>query len=179
MAKYNWQELEKEFVLGNYKSINDFLKERNIPYGSSVRKKTKDWKVKKSKKEARKSEKVIEKVIEKESTKEANEILKTKDTAEKLLKKINKSIEELDRYVAKTTTKTKTVKYDYKALKPKEEVTVEQNVINEYKAIIDRFGLKQLAAALKDINDVLNNENGNNDSKRKVTIINDLPKRRS
>ena len=179
MAKYNWKELEKEFILGDYKSINAFLKSKNIPKNGNTQKATKGWGTKKSAKEVQKSSKTIEKVIEKESTKEANEILKTKDTAEKLLKKINESIEELDRYVAKTTTKTKTVKYDYKAMKPKEEVTVEENVINEYKAIIDRFGLKQLAAALKDINDILNDNNNPDGNTKKVTIINDLPKRRN
>ena len=179
MAKYNWQELEKEFLLGDYKSVNDFLTTKKISYGSGARKNTRDWKVKKTKKSQRKTEKVIEKVIEKESTKEANKILKTKDTAERLLQKINDSIEELNKYIAKTTTKTKTVEFDYKALKPKKEVTIEKDEMAEYFSIIDRLGLKQLASALKDINDILNNDLGNSEDKKKVTIINDLPMRKS
>ena len=87
MAKYNWKELEKEFILGDYKSINAFLKNKNIPRNGNTQKATKGWGTKKSAKEVQKSSKTIEKIIEKESTKEANEILKTKATAEKLLKK--------------------------------------------------------------------------------------------
>ena len=30
MAKYDWKQLEKEYISGNYKSINAFLKEKGI-----------------------------------------------------------------------------------------------------------------------------------------------------
>ena len=175
MAKYNWKELEKEYILGDYKSVNAFLKSKNIPRNGNTQKAVKGWNNKKVQKEFEKSSKTIQKVIEKEAEREANKILNVKDTAEELLKKINDSIKELDRYVAKTTTKTKTVKYDYKAMKPKEEVTVEKNIVNEYKAIIDRFGLKQLASALKDVNDIIGDGNPEKEED-KVVIVNDLPK---
>lgn len=175
MAKYNWQELEKEYILGDYNSVSAFLKIKGIPRGSSAKAKTKNWNEKKVQKSTEKVQKTVQKVIEKEAERDANEILNIKDTAEKLLDKINISIEELDKYVAKTTTKTKKVKYDYKAMKPKEEVIVEENIINEYKAIIDRFGLKQLASALKDVNDIIGDKNPEGDDE-KVVIVNDLPK---
>jgi hypothetical protein len=175
MAKYNWQELEKEYILGDYKNVTVFLKEKNIPNNGSTRKQTTGWGDKKRQKQEKVKTKTIQKVIEKTSTQDSNKILNIKDTAEELLKKINTSIEELDRYIAKTTTKTKKVKYDYKAMKPEEEVTTEENVINEYKAIIDRNGLKQLTSALKDINDIIGINSGDNDNE-KVVIVNDLPK---
>ena len=133
MAKYDWKELEKEFILGDYKSVNDLLKSKNIAYGSGARKNTKGWKVKKLKKSQLKSEKVIEKVIEKESTLEANEIVTVNTVAKKLLNKI-------------------------------------ENFDN-----ISERNLKSITSALKDINDILNN-NQKNPNSEGVTIINDLPK---
>lgn len=73
MAKYNWVELKKDYLLGDYKSLSSFLNERNIPNNGSTKKSTKGWKEEKVQKENEKSTKVLKKVIEKESTKEANE----------------------------------------------------------------------------------------------------------
>lgn len=175
MSKYNWKELEKEYILGDYKSINSFFKEKGISRNKTSINATKDWKHKKTQKETKMATKTIEKAIEKISEKEAEKIANVKDTANALLEKINTSISELDRYIAKTTTKTKKVTYDYKTMKPSEEITTEESVVNEYKAIIDRFGLKQLASALKDINDILNDDNNSSNGK-KVVIVNDLPR---
>ncbi len=159
MAKYNWKELEKEFILGNYKSVSSFLREKNIPCTGNTNKITTGWKGKKVKKEQEKSKKVIEKVIEKETTIEANKRVNTKDTAIKLLEKINDSMEELNKYFSRNSKKTKTVEYDYKVGKPKKETTVDQEEIQEFYSIVDRSGLKQLTSALKDINDILNGTN--------------------
>lgn len=172
MTKYNWKQLEKEYILSDYNTVTSFIKAKGIPNNGSTKKKTSGWKSKKVLKEEQKSAKIVEKVLEKQSEQEAKKIVSVKDTAEMLLKKINESIAELDRYIAKTTTKTKRVKFDYKTNKPKEEVTTEESVINEYKAIIDRFGLKNLAAALKDINDIL--ENPNNANQNSNGILTDL-----
>ena len=51
--------------------------------------------------------------------------------------------------------------YDPKALKPSKEVTKEQEEVNEYISIIDRQGLKMLASALKDLNEILANKKEN------------------
>ena len=48
MAKYNWNELEKEYILGDYKSVSAFLKYKKIPNNGSTKKSTKGWKEKKS-----------------------------------------------------------------------------------------------------------------------------------
>lgn len=109
MAKYNWEELEKEYILGDYNSVNDFLKSKKIAYGSGARKNTKDWKVKKSKKSQEKSEKVIKKVIEKESTIEANEIVTVNGVAKKLLSKIEKFGDVNERNIKSLTSALKDI----------------------------------------------------------------------
>lgn len=51
MSKYNWKELEKEYIIGDYKSVSSFLKEKNILNNGTTRKNTKGWKSKKRQKE--------------------------------------------------------------------------------------------------------------------------------
>ena len=49
-------------------------------------------------------------------------------------------------------------------MKPSKEVTKEQEEVNEYISIIDRQGLKMLASALKDLNEILTYKQGNNET---------------
>ena len=128
MAKYDWQNLEKEYILGDYKSVSAFLKEKNIPNNGSTKKSTKGWKEKKVLKENQKSSKTIEKVIEKEAEKEAEKIVTVNDVAKQLLKKISK-------------------------ISSKEE--------------INEWSIKKITSSLKDLNDILNTKDPeqNNDGK--------------
>ncbi len=175
MAKYNWNELEKEYILGDYKSVSAFLKYKKIPNNGSTKKSTKGWKEKKVQKEDQKSAKIVQKVIEKESEKEANKIVSVKDTAETLLLKINESIEELNKYYSRNKKKSKIISYDYNVGKPNKEVIEETEEIKEFYSIIDKSGLKQLTSALKDLNEILEDKS-KDDSDEGVVIVNDLPK---
>ena len=72
MAKYDWKQLEKEYILSECKSVSSFLKEKGIKPNGSTKKSTKGWKKKKVLKEDKKSTKIIEKVTEKEIEKEVD-----------------------------------------------------------------------------------------------------------
>lgn len=163
MAKYDWKQLEKEYILSNYKSVSSFLKDKGISINGSTKKSTKGWKNKKVLKEEQKSTKVIEKVIEKESEKEANKIIQVKDVANDLLSKIVQANNELNKHLAKHKTKVKAVVYDKKTSKPSKEVVTEQEEIKDYISIIDRKGLKELTSALKDLSDILGPKEDNDD----------------
>ena len=65
---------------------------------------------------------------------------------------------------SKKKKKTKTVKYDYKVGKPQEETTTENEEIETMDGIVDRQGLKMLASALKDLNEILTNKQSNSES---------------
>lgn len=158
MAKYDWKQLEKEFILGNYKSVSSFLNDKGINNNSYARNNTKGWKEKKRQNTDKKVTKTIEKVTEKESEKEANKIIQVKDVANDLLAKIVKANNELNMHLARNKKKTKIVEYDYKCNKPKKETIDEQEEIKSYIDIIDRKGLKELTSALKDLNDIINNK---------------------
>lgn len=161
MAKYDWKQLEKEYILSDYKSVKEFLRNKNIKSTGNTNKQTKGWSEKKAIKEQRKSNKTVEKVIEKQSEKEAQQIADIKSIANELALNVLKANTELNKHIAKSKTKTKTVIYDSKALKPSKEVTKEQEEANEYIGIIDRQGLKMLSSALKDLNEILVDKKGN------------------
>lgn len=54
MAKYNWKQLEREYILGSYKSVSAFLKDKGIKQNGSTKKSTKRLERKKSTKRGRK-----------------------------------------------------------------------------------------------------------------------------
>lgn len=162
MTKYDWKQLEKEYILSDYKSVSDFFRNKNIPNNSRNRSNTKGWKEKKCQKSDSVVTKTIEKVIEKESEKEAQKILEVKDVANDLLKKIVQANNELNMHLARNKKKTKTVEYDYQCNKPSKETIEENEEIKSYVDIIDRQGLKMLTSALKDLNDILSNKEDNN-----------------
>ena len=131
MAKYDWKQLEKEYILGDYKSVSAFLKNKGIKNNGTNRKYTSGWKDKKRQKQDKNKTKIIEKVIEKESEKEAKKVVKVKDVADEILNKI---------------------------------------VIN-LKITKDTKEIRQLASTLKDINDVLNNKQTENNNTQSLAEV--------
>lgn len=57
MAKYDWKQLEKEYISGNYKSINAFLKEKGISRNKTTNTQTKNGTSKSIKKTSKKHQK--------------------------------------------------------------------------------------------------------------------------
>lgn len=158
MAKYDWKQLEKEYILSDYKSVSSFLRNRGIKQSGSTKNSTKGWKNKKVLKEDKKGTKIIEKVIEKEAEKEAQKIVNVKDVANDLLAKIVQANDELNMHLTRKKKKAKIVEYDAKNNKPKKEIIQENEEIESYIDIIDIKGLKELTSALKDLNDILIND---------------------
>lgn len=74
--------------------------------------------------------------------------------SDRLLDKIEQSINEIDRCIMKTKEKTKTVEYDYDLKKPVAETVEEKENIEIIDGMIDKMGLKQLVSTLKDIKDI-------------------------
>ena len=166
MAKYNWKQLEKEYILSDYKSVKEFLENKNMKYNGNARDKTKGWTEKRETKQEEKSNKTVEKTIEKESEKEAQQIVDIKTIANDLAFNIIKANNQLETYIIKNKKKTKKVKYDYKVSKPSEEEITENEEIETMDGIIDRQGLKMLASALKDLNEII----GENKDTNKETL---------
>ncbi len=147
MAKYDWKSLEKEYLLGDYKSVSAFLKIKGIPNNGSTRVKTKGWKDKKQDKQDKINTKTVQKVIEKQSEKEANEIVGVSEVANELLQKVLQATNELNTHV--------------------------DMFGNTHNSIIDRSDLKKITSALKDLNDILKDKTKNNDIED-LTVLADL-----
>ena len=158
MAKYDWKQSEKEYILSDYKSVSSFLKNKEIKNNSYARNNTKGWKEKKRQNTDKKVTKTIEKVTEKEAEKEAQKIVNVKDVANELLQKIVQASSELDRHSVKNKKRARIIEYDTNTKKPKKEVVKEEEEIASAGDIVDRKGLKELASALKDLNDIINNK---------------------
>ena len=174
MSKYDWKQLEKEYILSEYNSVSSFLKNKNIKQNSNTFRHTKGWKDKKAEKEEKKGSKIIEKTIEKESEKESQQLVNLKSIANDLALNIIKANSQLETYIVKKKKKTKKVKYNYEVGKPQEENIIENEEIETLKGIIDRQGLKMLTSALKDLNDILVDKQGNSqadmDSAKEVLV---------
>lgn len=54
MAKYDWKQLEKEYILSDYKSVSSFLKDKGISINGSTKKSTKRVERKKGTKRGKK-----------------------------------------------------------------------------------------------------------------------------
>lgn len=131
MAKYDWKQLEKEYILSNYKSVSAFLKSKAISRNKTTNIKTKEWNNKKHQKDIKKTSKTIEKVTEKESEKEAQQIANIKAIANDLALKVIQAGKETNLYI-----------------------DADGEI---HKGLINTKGLKQITSALKDLQDILIN----------------------
>jgi hypothetical protein len=154
MAKLDWINLKKDYILGDYKSLNSFAESKGLNRNGNFNKQTKGWSEEKATKGKEKSNRIVEKTIEKVANKEASRNARILDIADKLAAKVEESVNQLERFIVKNKTKTKTVKYNYKVGKPSEEVIEENETIEILDGIIDRQGLKFLTAALRDIKEL-------------------------
>lgn len=71
IAKYDWIELKKEYLLGDYKSLKEFAASNNVNY-DVLRRKAKTWTDEKVTRKSAKSHKIIKKVTEQEIKKEVD-----------------------------------------------------------------------------------------------------------
>lgn len=99
MAKYDWKQLEKEYILGNYKSVSSFLKDKEIKNNGTTRKHTSGWKEKKKQKEDKKATKIIEKVTEKEIRKEVDVNTRHLNLYDKFLDILENSLKNPNEYM--------------------------------------------------------------------------------
>lgn len=125
MAKYDWIALEKEYILGDYKSVSSFLKDKGISNNGTTRRHTSGWKDKKRQKEDKKATKTIEKIIEKQSNEDANTIVKINDVANKLLKKVMEAADKT--YTTDSIKKLTSALKDLKDIIPQKQEDEEDN----------------------------------------------------
>lgn len=101
-------------------------------------------------------DKTLTKTLEQISDRQADKMARIDDLADRLLEKVEQAIAELDLQLFKHVDKTKEIEYNnpQRPDKPTKETIHEEEKLLEVKSIVDRSGLKQVAAALKDIKEV-------------------------
>lgn len=99
---------------------------------------------------------VLTKTLASDTQKKVDRAKRLRDAADRLLEKVERAIDELDLQMVTNKNKTKVIEYNnpQRADKPTKEIVEEREEILSVSSIVDRKGLQQIAAALKDIRDI-------------------------
>ena len=151
----------KDYIMSGAK-LSELSRKYNIKYATlRYRAKKEDWD---SQREASKSD----------NLKREEKILFLSD---KLLEKIERSINEIDRCIIKTKEKIKSVEYDTDLKKPVNESVEEKENIQIIDGMVDKMGLKQLVSTLKDIKDIhmsFTGEGGSSENEGGIILLGDI-----
>ena len=148
----DWQAIKTEYITTDT-SYRKLAQKHGVSYQAIChRSKDEDWIGKRE----QHMNKTVSKAVDKIGSKKADKMARIDDLADKLLDKLEQAITELDLQLAKHTDKTKVIEYNYDLVpgKPTKETLHEEEKLLEFKSIVDRQGLKQIASALKDIKEV-------------------------
>lgn len=157
----DWIKIKNEYINGNI-SYRKLAEKYNISFSALrlVAEKEK-WVDLKKEQQHKISTKLAQKTADLIVDKEVDRIARITFLADRLSDKLEQAIEELDRAMVTHKTKIKTVEYNHEIAKgkPTKEVIEEEEKLIEVIGIIDKAGLKQLTAALKDIKDIQTADN--------------------
>ena len=148
----DWQKIKTEYITTNI-SYRALEQKYGINYKVIADKGKKEgW----SQLRSQHRDKTLTKALEADSKKTVDRLSRIQTAADRLLDKIEQAITELNIQLAKETHKEKVVEYNNpdRPYKPTKEIVHETEKILEFASIVDRQGLKQIAAALKDIEEV-------------------------
>lgn len=150
----DWLEIKNEYVNGSisYRKLVE-------KYGVSLstlqnRARREGWPAERDKQRDRIAAKVVQKTADVIATKEAGRISRILSTADTLLARIEQAADQLDTHIVTNKTRTKEVKYNGKN-KPVKEIISEVETKDIAPGPIDRQGLQQVTAALKNIRDTV------------------------
>lgn len=152
----SWVEIEHEYVTDISRkpcTLDDLAKKYGISFGTIAQKSSEENWSEKKKKYIKTTQ---QKAIEKSSNKDADRIARLLSIADKAAEKAEQALVELEQYVVKDKKKVRTVEYkDNTAIgKPTKEIIDETEHINIANGPVDRLGLSQVTAALKNIKEL-------------------------
>lgn len=139
----NWEAIKTEYITTSA-SYRDLAKKYGIHLNSlGARAKAEGWV------ELRKQHRdsIVVRALEADADEKAQRLVRFNISAEKLLAKLDRAIDELDVMLVKKKVTVKT----------EERETVEEYVVRDKKktAAVDRLGVRQVAAAMRDLKDIL------------------------
>ena len=148
----DWQKIKTEYLTSDT-SYRKLAQKYGVNATTIAKKASKEgWQSQRQ----QQASKTLSKALAADSKRKADRLTRIQDATDRLLDKIEQAITELDIQLAKETHKEKVIEYNNsdRPDKPTKEIINETEKLIEYTSIIDRQGLKQIAAALKDIKEV-------------------------
>lgn len=165
----DWLKIKNEYVSGSI-SYRKLAEKHGVSVNTLTRKAVDGkWTQDREKQHSKITEKIQQKTAELVSTKEANRIGRILSAADMLLEKLEEAATQLDTHIVTNKVKTKTVTYN-DGMKPTKEVVVENEIKEVASGPIDRLGLQQVTAALKNIKDAVQAAEGQGNPGRDVEI---------
>lgn len=150
---FDWTKIKTEYITSDNSSYRKLADKYGIPLGSLYKRaKREKWVELKKQSGDRRIAKTVSAIEEKEVSK----MKRIQDITDKLLDKLEKAVEELDLQLCKKTVKVKEIEYNNyeRPDKPTKETVHEAEEIVEFRTIVDRKGVQELATAIKSLKEV-------------------------
>lgn len=148
----DWLKIKTEYITNPNASYRNLSEKYGVPKTNLERRaKNEGWVALRRQRE----DKVVARAISDYEKKQAKKMVDIDRIANKLLRKIEQAVEELDMQIVTMVDKTKTIEYNNtkRPDKPTKEIINEKTTLGEIHTLIDRQGLRVLASALRDLKD--------------------------
>lgn len=155
--KIDWKLIKGEYVTGEI-SLAKIAKKYSVSASAVQKKSVKEkWAVEKRKQHKKAAEKVAKKLNDKNVRKTMNDIERVCSAASKLIAKINRAIDEVDKreVVTVKTKKTKTNGVNEKGQAQEVEETAKETNIAIYNGLVDTKSITEISKSLLNIKQVL------------------------
>lgn len=149
----DWKTIQTEYITDESSSYRKLAEKYDVPLTTLAdRAKKEEW----AKKKKQHRDKVITKSIKKKETEQVNRLTRIQTVADRLLDKIEQSVEELDIQLYKNVEKVKIIEYNNieRPDKPTKETITEKENLTELHTIIDRKGVQELSNAIKNLKEI-------------------------
>lgn len=149
----DWNAIKTEYITDEHSSYRKLADKYGVPLGTlHKRAKREEW----VKLKQQSGDRVVTKSVTAIEKKKADKMTRIQNVADRLLDKIEQAVEELDIQLCKNVEKTKVIEYNNheRPDKPTKEIVEEKETILEMKSIIDRKGVQELSAAIKNLKEI-------------------------
>lgn len=173
--RIDWKKIKAEYVTGEI-SLANIAKKYGVSASAVQKKSVKEkWAAEKRKQHKKAADKVAKKLNDKTVRKTVNDIERVCSAASKLITKINRAIDEVDKCekVTVRTKKTKTEGINDKGQAEEIEETARETDIEIYKGLVDTKSIAEISKSLLNIKQVLAGTE-QEESNKEINII-ELP----
>lgn len=167
----DWEKVKNEYINSKI-SYRKLAEKHGVSFATlQAKAKKENWKVLHDKQYDKIQSDIRQKVASVIVKKEVDRLTRITNVADKLITKLEEATDQLNNHLVVNKRKTKTVVYDNEIKKPTKETIDELEEKQFIIGDVDKQGLKQLTAALKDLKDVLSTDSNINDDETGIAII--------